>query len=58
VTESGKQPPQSEQQPPHDTSFKCPHCGHAQIVQIRASEVVTVCKCPACGELVAPAKKH
>jgi predicted RNA-binding Zn-ribbon protein involved in translation (DUF1610 family) len=48
----------TDSEAPRGASFKCPHCGHAQIVQIRASEVVAIGKCPNCGELVAPAKQH
>lgn len=42
--------------PPHEFTLKCPHCGHNQLVQIRASDVVAIYKCPNCGELVAPVK--
>lgn len=55
MTESDVQPPP----PPGDGAvFRCPHCGHSQLVHIRGGEVVTIYKCPSCGELVAPAKKE
>jgi transcription elongation factor Elf1 len=58
VTEPENPPAAPEPQSHQSATFTCPHCGHAQVVQIRASEVVTIGKCPNCGELVAPAKKH
>jgi predicted RNA-binding Zn-ribbon protein involved in translation (DUF1610 family) len=50
VTES------DDKRPPHGFTLTCPHCGHNQLVQIRASEVVAIYQCPSCGELVAPVK--
>ena len=47
---------ESDEQAPPGATFTCPHCGHRQIVHIRASDVVAIYKCPKCGELVAPAK--
>ncbi len=45
---------ESDKQPSGESSIRCPHCGHNHLIQIRASEVVTIYKCPNCGELVAP----
>jgi predicted RNA-binding Zn-ribbon protein involved in translation (DUF1610 family) len=58
LSEPDNQPPHGGQPPTPADSFKCPHCGHAYVVQIRAREVVAIGKCPNCGELIAPAKKN
>ena len=58
MTEPHNRPAQGGQAPTAADSFKCPHCGHAYVVQIRAREVVTIGKCPNCGELIAPAKNN
>lgn len=50
MTETDKQPTTPA------PAVRCPHCEHPQLVQIRASEVVAIYKCPNCGELVAPVK--
>lgn len=58
LTQPNDGAPDRDQPPPPADSFKCPHCGQAYVVQIRASEVVAIGKCPNCGELIAPAKKQ
>ena len=58
MTEPDNRPADGGQPLTPADSFKCPHCGHAYVVQIRAREVVAVGKCPNCGELIAPVKKH
>lgn len=58
MSEPDNRPPDGGQPLPPADSFKCPHCGHAYVVQIRAREVVAIGKCPSCGELIAPAKKN
>ena len=45
---------ESDKQTHPEFTLKCPDCGHNHLVQIRASDVVTIYKCPNCGELVAP----
>lgn len=47
---------ESDKQPLGESPIRCPHCGFNQLVQIRASDVVAIYKCPNCGELVAPVK--
>jgi transcription elongation factor Elf1 len=49
---------ESHEQPPPGGVFTCPHCGHKQLVHIRASDVVAIYNCPKCGQLVAPAKRN
>jgi predicted RNA-binding Zn-ribbon protein involved in translation (DUF1610 family) len=39
-------------------SLRCPHCEYPQLIQISASEVVAIYKCPNCGELIAPVKSE
>lgn len=44
-------------EPPRGTST-CPDCACTQLTMISDSQFVTVYKCPQCGKLLAPVKKH
>jgi len=52
MTERAKENPE----PPRPSA--CPDCACAELTLISDGQFVTVYKCPQCGKLLAPVKKH
>jgi hypothetical protein len=53
MTERGKEPSDAPRPP-----STCPDCACASLTMISDGQFVTVYKCPQCGKLLAPVKRH